>query len=61
MSHIIHRSLRRTPPVAVSGDGILIHDSKGTSYLDASGGAPGSSRGPGPPALIDAQPAPNDR
>jgi adenosylmethionine-8-amino-7-oxononanoate aminotransferase len=61
MSHIIHRSLRRTPPVAISGEGILIRDSKGNSYLDASGGAAVSSLGHGHPDVIDAMHAQIDR
>jgi adenosylmethionine-8-amino-7-oxononanoate aminotransferase len=61
MSHIIHRSLRRTPPVAISGEGIIIRDSKGNSYLDASGGAAVSSLGHGHPDIIDAMHAQIDR
>jgi adenosylmethionine-8-amino-7-oxononanoate aminotransferase len=61
MSHIIHRSLRRTPPVAVSGEGITIRDSKGNTYLDASGGAAVSSLGHGHPDVIDAMHAQIDR
>lgn len=38
-SHVLHRSLRQTPPVAVSGQGVWIHDSAGRAYLDGSGGA----------------------
>ncbi len=61
MSHLIHRSLRRTPPVAVSGEGVIIRDSKGNSYLDASGGAAVSSLGHGHPDVIDAMHAQIDR
>lgn len=61
MSHIIHRSLRRTPPVAVSGEGIILRDSKGNSYLDASGGAAVSSLGHGHPDVVDAMHAQIDR
>ncbi|WP_313700774.1 aspartate aminotransferase family protein [Achromobacter sp.] len=38
-THILHRSLRHTPPVAVRGQGVWIHDSAGRAYLDGSGGA----------------------
>ena len=47
MSHIIHRNLRHTPPVAVSAQGILVRDSQGKTYMDASGGAAVSSLGHG--------------
>ena len=45
MTHILHRSLRQTPPVAVGGAGVYLYDSHGRSYLDASGGAAVSSLG----------------
>lgn len=54
MSHIIHRSLRQTPPVAVSASGVSIRDSSGKTYLDASGGAAVSSLGHGHPHVIAA-------
>ncbi|WP_286894750.1 aspartate aminotransferase family protein [Achromobacter sp. UBA2119] len=38
-THILHRSLRHTPPVAVRGQGVWIHDSASRAYLDGSGGA----------------------
>ena len=38
-THVLHRSLRQTPPVAVRGQGVWIHDSAGRAYLDGSGGA----------------------
>jgi adenosylmethionine-8-amino-7-oxononanoate aminotransferase len=47
MSHIIHRSLRHTPPVAVRGEGIYLIDASGRAYIDASGGAAVSSLGHG--------------
>jgi 4-aminobutyrate aminotransferase-like enzyme len=43
MSHLIHRSLRQTPPVAVRGEGIYLIDAAGKAYIDASGGAAVSS------------------
>ncbi|MGX4642135.1 aspartate aminotransferase family protein [Massilia sp. SYSU DXS3249] len=54
MSHIIHRSLRQTPPVASSASGITVFDSTGKAYLDASGGAAVSSLGHGHPDVIAA-------
>lgn len=38
-THVLHRSLRQTPPVAVRGQGVWIYDSTGRAYLDGSGGA----------------------
>jgi adenosylmethionine-8-amino-7-oxononanoate aminotransferase len=38
-THVLHRSLRHTPAVAVRGLGVWIHDSAGRAYLDGSGGA----------------------
>lgn len=54
MSHIIHRSLRQTPPVAVAAGGVTIRDSSGKTYIDASGGAAVSSLGHGHPHVIAA-------
>ena len=54
MSHIIHRSLRHTPPVAVSAQGMLVRDSQGKTYIDASGGAAVSSLGHGHPDVLTA-------
>ncbi len=54
MTHIIHRSLRHTPPVAVSAQGMLVRDSRGNTYLDASGGAAVSSLGHGHPDILRA-------
>jgi len=54
MSHIIHRSLRQTPPVAVSAQGMLVRDSNGNTYMDASGGAAVSSLGHGHPDILTA-------
>lgn len=61
MSHIIHRSLRHTPPMAVGGKGITIRDSRGNTYLDASGGAAVSSLGHGHPDVLAAMHAQIDR
>lgn len=54
MSHIIHRSLRQTPPLAVSASGVTVRDSSGKTYIDASGGAAVSSLGHGHPHVIAA-------
>ena len=54
MSHILHRSLRQTPPLAVSGEGITLRDSDGNIYIDASGGAAVSSLGHGHQDIIAA-------
>jgi adenosylmethionine-8-amino-7-oxononanoate aminotransferase len=54
MSHLIHRSLRSTPPLAVRGTGITLFDSAGKAYLDASGGAAVSSLGHGHPDILAA-------
>jgi adenosylmethionine-8-amino-7-oxononanoate aminotransferase len=47
MSHILHRSLRGTLPLAVGGRGIRLVDAAGREYLDASGGAAVSCLGHG--------------
>ncbi len=54
MSHIIHRSLSFTPPVAVSAQGAYITDVSGKRYLDASGGAAVSCLGHGHPDVLAA-------
>jgi adenosylmethionine-8-amino-7-oxononanoate aminotransferase len=54
VSHIIHRNLRQVPPMAVSAQGVLVRDSRGNTYIDASGGAAVSSLGHGHPDIITA-------
>ena len=54
MSHIIHRNLRHAPPIAVSAEGMLVRDSRGNTYIDASGGAAVSSLGHAHPAVLEA-------
>jgi adenosylmethionine-8-amino-7-oxononanoate aminotransferase len=61
MSHLIHRNLRRPPPIAVSASGLTVRDSRGNSYLDASGGAAVSSLGHGHPDVLAAMHAQIDR
>ena len=39
MTHVFHRNLKSSPPVAVSGTGITLTDAQGRVYIDASGGA----------------------
>lgn len=39
MSHLVHRSLRSDPPLAVSGQGIYLRDAAGHMIIDGSGGA----------------------
>ena len=39
MTHILHRQINRSYPVAESGHGIRIRDADGKDYIDASGGA----------------------
>lgn len=54
MSHLIHRSLRSDPPVAVSGHGIYLRDSTGRDIIDGSGGAAVACLGHGHPRVLDA-------
>jgi adenosylmethionine-8-amino-7-oxononanoate aminotransferase len=61
MTHVLHRHLRATPPVAVSGHGITVVDADGREYLDASGGAAVSCLGHGHPDVIRAMHAQIDR
>ena len=49
MTHILHRQIGGTLPVAAGGRGIEIVDSTGKRYLDASGGAAVSCLGYGHP------------
>ena len=61
MTNIIHRNLRQTPPVAVGGTGMYVRDSRGNSYLDASGGAAVSSLGHAHPDIMAAMHAQIER
>ena len=38
-SHLVHRSLRTDPPIAVRGEGIWLYDRDGHAVIDGSGGA----------------------
>jgi len=53
-SAVLHRDLRRTPPVAVAGEGAYILDDTGKRYLDASGGAAVSCLGHNHPRVVAA-------
>ncbi len=60
-THVLHRSLRHTPPVAVGGRGVHLFDRDGNVYLDASGGAAVSCLGHGHPDVLAAMHAQIDR
>lgn len=61
MTKIIHRNLRGSLPVAVSGKCITFTDREGNVYIDASGGAAVSCLGHGHPDVIAAMHAQIDR
>ena len=54
MSHVFHRHLRQTYPVAVGAEGPYLIDQQGRRYLDGSGGAAVSCLGHGHPAIVEA-------
>ena len=53
-SHVFHRDLKATYPVAVAGEGGWIIDREGKRYLDASGGAAVSCLGHRHPRVVKA-------
>jgi adenosylmethionine-8-amino-7-oxononanoate aminotransferase len=53
-THVMHRHLRYTPPVAVRGQGVWLEDAAGRRYIDASGGAAVSCLGHGHPDVLAA-------
>jgi adenosylmethionine-8-amino-7-oxononanoate aminotransferase len=61
MTHLLHRSIRSTPPVAVRGERIELFDADGKSYIDASGGAAVSCLGHAHPDVLAALHAQLDR
>lgn len=61
MTRIIHRTLKATPPIAVSGRGVTLTDRDGKTYIDASGGAAVSCLGHGHPDVIAAMHAQIDK
>lgn len=54
MSHVFPRHCKKSPPIAVRGDGCYLYDSTGKAYLDGSGGAAVSCLGHGDPDIIAA-------
>ena len=54
MSHLVHRSLRADPPLAVRGEGIYLYDQAGREIIDGSGGAAVACLGHGHPKVIAA-------
>jgi adenosylmethionine-8-amino-7-oxononanoate aminotransferase len=54
MSHLVHRSLRSDPPLAVRGEGIYLYDADGRQIIDGSGGAAVACLGHGHPKVIAA-------
>jgi adenosylmethionine-8-amino-7-oxononanoate aminotransferase len=54
MTHILHRQIRHSLPVAVRAEGLTITAADGRRYLDASGGAAVSCLGHGHPDVIAA-------
>jgi adenosylmethionine-8-amino-7-oxononanoate aminotransferase len=61
MTHLLHRSIKGSLPVAVGGRGIELFDSEGRAYIDASGGAAVSCLGHSHPDVIQALHAQLDR
>ena len=53
-SHVLHRSLRDTPPIAVGGHGVWLVDADGREVLDGSGGAAVSCLGHQHPRVLEA-------
>lgn len=53
-SRILHRGVGPRPPIAVSGDGVVLRDSEGKEYIDASGGAAVSCLGHRHPDVLAA-------
>ena len=51
MTHVLHRALGHTYPMAASGQGVLIRDEDGRDFIDASGGAAVSCLGHGHPEV----------
>jgi adenosylmethionine-8-amino-7-oxononanoate aminotransferase len=52
--HVLHRSTRTRPPVAVSGEGIFLVEDNGRRYVDACGGAAVSCLGHAHPKVVAA-------
>ena len=54
MTHVLHRSLLKTPVHAAKGDGLYVIDRDGKRYLDGCGGAAVSCLGHSHPAVVEA-------
>jgi adenosylmethionine-8-amino-7-oxononanoate aminotransferase len=54
MSHLVHRSLRADPPIAIRGEGIWLHEANGHAVMDGSGGAAVACLGHGHPHVLGA-------
>lgn len=61
MSHILHRQLQHALPVAASASGVMVTDTEGRTYIDASGGAAVSCLGHSHPDVLAAMHAQIDR
>src|SRR3712207_1300139 len=53
-TRVLHRTLGQSYPVAESGEGMVIRDTEGREYIDASGGAAVSCLGHGHPDVLAA-------
>ncbi len=60
-THVLHRSIAQSYPVAAGGKGIHIYDTAGKAYIDASGGAAVSCLGHGHPDVLAAMHAQLDK
>jgi adenosylmethionine-8-amino-7-oxononanoate aminotransferase len=60
-THVLHRNLHQTPPVAAGGSGAFLRDAEGREYLDGSGGAAVSCLGHAHPDVLAAMHAQVDR
>src|SRR6516164_4422399 len=54
MTHILHRQIGHSYPTATTARGVMIRDSTGKEYIDASGGAGVSCLGHSHPAVLSA-------
>jgi adenosylmethionine-8-amino-7-oxononanoate aminotransferase len=61
MTHILHRQIHHSYPVAAGGEGVEMIDSEGRRYIDASGGAAVSCLGHQHPEVLAAMHAQLDR
>ena len=60
-SRLVQRNLRQDPPLALRGEGMLLHDSNGRTIIDGSGGAAVACLGHGHPRVLAAMRAQMDR